>query len=69
MKATPKPPFRERIQVYSARQIADATGCALPTAYDWRSGRRAPPAFLRDKLITDIQEHAKGALAAEAHGN
>ena len=44
-------PFRERISKYTAREIADKIGCALPTAYDWRSGRRAPQAWVQDQYI------------------
>ena len=47
-------PFHERIKKYPARLIADAIGCALPTAFDWRSGRRKPPAYLQDRYIRDI---------------
>ena len=59
MKVTEKPTFQERIQAYSAKQIAEAVGCPLPTAYDWASGRRKPPSWLQDKLVRDVERHAK----------
>jgi len=46
--------FRLRIQPYSARHIAYAIGCSLPTAYDWRSGRRAPPAWMQAQILADL---------------
>ena len=46
--------FRARVEPYSARHIAAAIGCSLPTAYDWRSGRRAPSAWLQDQILTDL---------------
>jgi hypothetical protein len=49
--------FRARIEPYSARHIVNATGCSLPTAYDWRSGRRAPPAWLQDSIIAEIANY------------
>lgn len=49
--------FRARIEHYSARHIAAAIGCSLPTAYDWRSGRRAPPAWLHDRYVTDLANY------------
>ena len=49
--------FRARIESYSARHIANAIGCSLPTAYDWRSGRRAPPAWLHDRYVADLASY------------
>ena len=49
--------FRARIEPYSARHIVNATGCSLPTAYDWRSGRRAPPAWLQDSILAEIANY------------
>jgi hypothetical protein len=49
--------FRLRIQPYSAKHIVNATGCSLPTAYDWRSGRRAPPAWMQDSIIAEIANY------------
>jgi len=49
--------FRSRVEHYSARHIANAIGCSLPTAYDWRSGRRAPPAWMQDQIIADLASY------------
>jgi hypothetical protein len=57
MTATRQTSFRARIEPYSARHIVNATGCSLPTAYDWRSGRRAPPAWLQDSILADIANY------------
>jgi hypothetical protein len=43
--------FRSLIERYTARQIAEVIGCSLPTAYDWRSGRRSPPEWLRERYL------------------
>ena len=57
MTATRQTSFRARVEQYSARHIANATGCSLPTAYDWRSGRRAPPAWLQDQILAEITNY------------
>jgi len=49
--------FRALVEPYSARHIANAIGCSLPTAYDWRSGRRAPPAWMQDQIIADLASY------------
>lgn len=46
--------FRSLVGQYSARHIAAAIGCSLPTAYDWRSGRRSPPAWLHARYLADL---------------
>ena len=46
--------FRALIEPFSARHIANAIGCSAATAYDWRSGRRAPPAWMQDSILADI---------------
>jgi hypothetical protein len=49
-----QPSFRSRVESYSARHIAAAIGCSLPTAYDWRSGRRAPPTWMQAQILADL---------------
>ena len=49
--------FRARVEQYSARFIVNAVGCSLASAYDWRSGRRAPPAWLQDQIIADLANY------------
>ena len=49
--------FRARVEQYSARHIAAAIGCSLASAYDWRSGRRAPPAWLQDQILADLANY------------
>ena len=46
--------FRALVEPYSARHIANAIGCSLPTAYDWRSGRRAPPVWMQAQILSDL---------------
>tara|TARA_R110000822_G_scaffold4466_13_gene19212 strand:- start:224 stop:421 length:198 start_codon:yes stop_codon:yes gene_type:complete len=53
MKTAKTKPFREIVAAYSAKHIAQAIGCSVPTAYDWRSGRRSPPKWLQ-QLYADI---------------
>jgi hypothetical protein len=49
--------FRLRIQPYSAKHIANSINCSVATAYDWRSGRRAPPAWLQDSILAEIANY------------
>lgn len=49
--------FSSRVASYSSKHIAEAIGCSLPTAYDWRSGRRTPPKWLHDRYIEEIRIH------------
>ena len=49
--------FRARVEQYSARHIVNAVGCSLATAYDWRSGRRAPSAWLQDQILADLANY------------
>jgi hypothetical protein len=51
--------FRVRVEPYSARHIAKTIGCSLPTAYDWRSGRRSPSEWIQDQIIANLTNHAK----------
>jgi hypothetical protein len=46
--------FRALVEPYSARHIANAIGCSVATAYDWRSGRRAPPAWMQAQILSDL---------------
>jgi len=50
--------FSSMIEQYSARQISDVIGCSLPTAYDWRSGRRSPPEWLRERYLGYLSSHS-----------
>jgi hypothetical protein len=43
--------FRDFVAAYSAKHIAAAIGCSVPTAYDWRSGRRSPPKWLQQRYV------------------
>lgn len=49
--------FQSAVAGYSAKHIAAAIGCSVPTAYDWRSGRRQPPKWLHDRYLEDIRNH------------
>ena len=35
--------LNDHLHRLTAPEIADALGCPLATAYDWKSGRRSPP--------------------------
>jgi hypothetical protein len=48
--------FRNFVAAYSAKHIASVIGCSLPTAYDWRSGRRSPPTWLHKRYIEALNE-------------
>jgi len=49
--------FKVKVTEYSARHIANAVGCSIQTAYEWRSGRRKPPAWLQEILIEEIKSY------------
>ena len=49
--------FRARVAQYSARHIVAAVGCSEATAYDWRSGRRAPPVWMQDQIIANLASY------------
>jgi hypothetical protein len=49
--------FSNLVAPYSARHISAAIGCSLPTAYDWRSGRRAPPAWMQAQILADLASY------------
>jgi hypothetical protein len=49
--------FSSQIASYPAKHIAAAIGCSLPTAYDWRSGRRTPPKWLHERYVEEIQNY------------
>ena len=57
------PRFSNLVEPYSARHIAAAIGCSLPTAYDWRSGRRAPPAWMQAQILTDLASYTPPTAA------
>lgn len=58
--------FRNFVAAYSAKHIASVIGCSLPTAYDWRSGRRQPPKWLHDRYIATLHNHPQPSDAT--HG-
>ena len=49
--------FKDLVEPYTAAQIAAAVGCALPTAYDWKSGRRKPVRYVREKYAAMLREY------------
>lgn len=49
--------FCLRIQPYSAKHIANSVGCSVACAYDWRSGRRAPPAWMQHSILEDLASY------------
>ena len=48
--------FSAIVAPYSAKHIASAIGCSLPTAYDWRSGRRSPPKWLHKRYLEELRK-------------
>ena len=50
--------FSEQLADYTAAQIIAALGCERATAYDWKSGRRQPPAWQQPLFIGLIRRHA-----------
>ena len=51
--------FAESITDYTAAQIIAATGCPRGTAYDWKDGRREPPAWQQPHWLSIITAGAK----------
>jgi hypothetical protein len=51
--------FQSAVSCYSAKEIAASIGCSLPTAYDWRSGRRSPPKWLHKRYLDELQKNLK----------
>jgi hypothetical protein len=51
-------PFHERIIDYSAKEVATKIRCPIPTAYDWKSGRRSPPPWMQAILIEMLSNEA-----------
>ena len=47
--------FAESLTDYTAAQIIAATGCPRGTAYDWRDGRREPPAWQQQHWLALIR--------------
>lgn len=65
--------FKDKISKYTAKQIAKEIGCSLPTAYDWKSGRRCPPMWKQDILLaffekTTIKPQLKTSLPKTSLG-
>ena len=54
-----KKTFKQEISKYTAKQIAEEIGCSMPTAYDWRSGRRSPPIWMQEIILNHIEEKTK----------
>jgi len=55
MATESKSKFQSELTAYKAKQIASAIGCSVPTAYDWKSGRRSPPAWQQDGYLQIIK--------------
>jgi hypothetical protein len=46
--------FATDLANYTAAQIITATGCPRGTAYDWKDGRREPPAWQQSHWLAII---------------
>lgn len=55
--------FKDLVEPFTAAQIAAAVGCALPTAYDWKSGRRKPVRYVREQYAQMVREYVGNAQA------
>lgn len=51
--------FRESIAEISAPDLVRILGCPRATAYQWKDGRRHPPAWLQPILLAVIVREAK----------
>lgn len=51
--------FEADLADYTAAQIIAALGCSRSTAYEWKDGRRQPPAWLQPILLAVIAREAK----------
>lgn len=63
--------FAESLTDYTAAQIIAATGCPRGTAYDWKDGRREPPAWQQTHWLAIIargtrKRHNKTVIPTEA---
>lgn len=60
--------FAESLADYTAAQIIAATGCPRGTAYDWKDGRREPPAWQQPHWLAIIARGAKKRHNKASHG-
>lgn len=63
--------FAESLTDYTAAQIIAATGCPRGTAYDWKDGRREPPAWQQPHWLAIIarstqKRHNKSVMPTAA---
>jgi len=61
--------FQESIADVSAPELVRILGCPRATAYQWKDGRRQPPAWLQPILLAVIareaKKHNKASLATD----
>ncbi|MEK0448759.1 MAG: hypothetical protein RL088_1027 [Verrucomicrobiota bacterium] len=62
--------FQESIAEISAPELVRILGCPRATAYQWKDGRRQPPAWLQPILLSVIargtrKRHNKASLATD----
>jgi hypothetical protein len=51
--------FASQLAEYSAAEIIAATGCPRGTAYDWKDGRREPPAWQQPHWLAIIARRTR----------
>jgi hypothetical protein len=51
--------FQDALQKWTPREIADALGCPLRTAYKWRDGERVPPDWLCRLILAHLKKSKK----------
>jgi hypothetical protein len=58
--------FATDLAEYPASHIIAATGCPRGTAYDWKDGRREPPAWQQPYWLSIIRKtHNKTSLLTD----
>ena len=61
--------FQEHLADISAPELVRILGCPRATAYQWKDGRRSPPAWLQPILLAvitrEMKRHNKPSLATD----
>ncbi len=59
--------FADSLTDYTATQIIAATGCPRGTAYDWKDGRREPPAWQQPHWLSIIARSTRKKSNKASH--
>jgi succinate dehydrogenase flavin-adding protein (antitoxin of CptAB toxin-antitoxin module) len=55
--------FEDHLKDITAAELVEILNCPLPTAYDWKSGRRKPPEWQQVHWLNLIEAATKGRKA------